>query len=389
MKRDRQLAGMWTRHSAEWRDTAQVCSQWRDASDTDPRLLEARATRGWWRTLEELGVTLFVTREYEHLVLALSVVKGRPHTTFLPLPHPSGLTVDRDAHKVYIASTRNPNQVYTFKPLTGTLDRTDIKPPSVTGLPLMPATSAYYPGSLYIHDLAIVGGKLHANAVAHNAVIRFSQDNTFERVWWPKCIDVFSRNHIQLNSIAAGRTLAQSYFSASSCEIGRLRPGHLNYPVDGRGVIFSGTTREPICTGLTRPHSARLREKDIWVDNSGYGEVGFVEDGRLQVVSKLPGWTRGLSILGDVAFAGTSRIIPKFARYAPGLDPASSVCAIHAISCKTGHLLGTLEWPYGNQIFAIDWIDATVTTGFPFAVPFRNHKRETGLFYSYLTQGEP
>jgi uncharacterized protein (TIGR03032 family) len=388
MKRDSQLADMWSRHAAEWRDTAQVCSQWREAAATDPRLLESRASKGWWSTLEQLGITLFVTREYEHLVLALS---GRK-TSYFPLPHPSGLAVDRTAQRVHIASTRNPNQVYTFQPLTSLLPRTDIKLPANPGTPLMPATTAYYPGSLYIHDLAVFEKRgVYANAVGHNAVVRLLEGNRFERVWWPHCIEVkgapvFTRNHIQLNSIAAGKTLAQSFFSASSDQIGKLRPGHLNYPVDGRGVIFSGATREPICTGLTRPHSARLRGREIWVDNSGYGEVGFVENGRLQVVRKMPGWTRGLCLIGDIAFVGTSRIIPKYARYAPGLDASSSVCGIHAVSCKTGELLGSLEWPYGNQIFSIDWIQSSVTPGFPFAVPFRKEKRETGLFYSYLNQ---
>jgi uncharacterized protein (TIGR03032 family) len=294
-----------------------------------------------------------------------------------------------------MASTRNPNQVYAFKPLSSVLERLDMKATGQTGSPLMPASSAYYPGSLYIHDLALVGGQLHANAVGHNAVVRLAEGNRFERVWWPRCIEVngsplFSRNHIQLNSIAAGKTLTQSFFSASSDKIGRLRPGHLNYPVDGRGVIFSGATREPVCTGLTRPHSARLRgigrDQEIWVDNSGYGEVGMVRDGRLQVVSKLPGWTRGLCIVGEIAFVGTSRIIPKFTRYAPGLDPASSVCAIHAVSCKTGGLLGSLEWPYGNQIFAIDWMPASASTGFVFEAPFRKQKRDTALFYRYINQ---
>jgi uncharacterized protein (TIGR03032 family) len=383
------LSDMWTRHAADWRDTAQISSQWREAAATDPRLLESRATKGWWSTLEELAITLFVTREYEHLVLALSAFKKR--ATFFPMPHPSGLAVDRQARKVYVASTRNPNQVYTFKRLLSLVERTDVKLPPDPGSPLMPAITAYYPGSLYIHDLAMVGRQLYANAVGHNAVVRFMEGNRFARIWWPKCVEidgapVFSRNHIQLNSIAAGSTLNRSYFSASSDKIGRLRPGHLNYPVDGRGVIFSGFTREPVCTGLTRPHSARLHRDKIWVDNSGYGEVGFVQDGRLQVVRKLPGWTRGLCIVDDIAFVGTSRIIPKYARYAPGLDAASSVCGIHAISCKTGELLGSLEWPYGNQIFAIDWIHASVTTGFPFEVPFRKHKREAILFYSYLNE---
>ena len=390
MKTDRSLADLWTRHSAEWRDTAQVCSQWREAASTDPALLESRATRRWWSTLGDLGITLFVTREYEHLTVALSTHRGRPRISFLPVPHPSGLAVDRKARRLYLASTRNPNQVYTFAPLASLLPRGDVALPSHPGSPLMPVSSTYYPGSLYMHDLAMIGGVLHANAVGHNAVVRFGEGNRFTRVWWPRCIErrgspVFTQNHIQLNSIAAGETPQLSFYSASSDQIARLRPGHLNYPVDGRGVIFSGATREPICRGLTRPHSARLRGRQLWVDNSGYGEVGIVRDGRLEVIRKLPGWTRGLCIVRDIAFAGTSRIIPRFARYAPGLDAAGSVCGIHAISCKSGELLGSLEWPNGNQIFSIDWMDARDTAGFPFAFPARNRPRETKLFYSYIT----
>src|SRR5207253_8648852 len=98
--------------------------------------------------------------------------------------------------------------------------------------------------------------------------------------------------HTQLNSIAAGSDLKNSFFSASCDRISSRRPGHKNFPVDGRGVIFSGATREPMARGLTRPHSARLHERKVWVDNSGYGEFGFIEDEQLSVISKLPGWTR-------------------------------------------------------------------------------------------------
>ena len=75
---ERDLANMWARYSAEWRNTAQVASQWREAADVDPRLLEWRASRGWWDLIAELGLTLLVTREYEHLVMAASAPAGRP-----------------------------------------------------------------------------------------------------------------------------------------------------------------------------------------------------------------------------------------------------------------------------------------------------------------------
>jgi uncharacterized protein (TIGR03032 family) len=382
---------LWDFHSAEWREPAQICSQWRDAAAVDPLLLKVKVSRHWWGLLSELGLTLLITREYEHLAVALSAPGGQPRLSFLALPHPSGLVVNRKTDSIHLASTRNPNQVYTLKPLLGALQRSDVKTPAVSGKPLVPVSSAFYPGSLYIHDLALFGSDLYANAVGQNAVARLDPDGSFERRWWPKCVESagargFSCNYIQLNSIAAGKDLRSSFFTASSSEIGRRRPGHLNYPVDRRGVIFSGRSREPMCTGLTRPHSARLRHGQVWVANSGYGELGYVSDGRLEVVRRLPGWTRGLCLVKDVAFVATSRIIPRYASYAPGLDASQSRCAVHAVSTESGVVLGSVEWPAGNQIFAIDWISNQKSTGFLFDA--RSPKRDTRpVFYMYLARG--
>ena len=383
-------AAAWARHSAEWRDPAQVCSQWREAAQVDPRLLESRASGAWWQTLDALQVTLLVTREYEHLAFALGTAGGRPRLSYFPVPHPSGLVVDRARDRVFLASTRNPNQVYTLRPATASLERRDAGRIEVGDRPLAAASSAFYPGSLYLHDMAIVGKELYGNAVGHNAIVRLRPEGGFERVWWPRAIERrgrpdFSRNYIQLNSIAAGRTLRDSFFSASSAGIGRRQPGHLDYPVDGRGVIFSGRTREPICTGLTRPHSARLHGGRLWVANSGYGEVGVVADGRLDVAARLPGWTRGLCLVDGVAFVGTSRVIPRYRRYAPGLDVHASTCGVHAVSVASGRVLGSLEWPSGNQVFAIDWIARDRSAGFPFDARTRRRARERAFFYSYLT----
>lgn len=387
---DSELQSMWSRHAAEWRDTAQITSQWSDAAAVDPKLLRSRARGAWWDTLDSLGVTLFITREYEHLVLALSVDHGRPRISFLPMPHPSGLAVDRAAEELFIASTRNPNQIFSLRPARSFLPRSDVRVHPEHRAVMMPAASRYYPGSLYLHDLALVGSTLHGNAVGHNAVVRFNAGGGFDYRWWPKCVEhrgqpVHHANYIQLNSIAAGKTLRDSFFTASSNEIGLRRPGHLNFPVDRRGVIFSGRTREPLCTGLTRPHSARLHPttSQLWVANSGYGEVGFISDGRLEVVRRLPGWTRGLCLIRDVVFVATSRIIPRFACYAPGLDPGRSRSAIFALHRKTGEILGSLEWPAGNQVFAIDWIRRASSPGFPFEAPLRRRARERHLFYTY------
>ena len=336
----------WAIHDAEWRDPAQVVALWQGGEQAS---LRSRVRGRFWEALE--GVCLLVTREYEHVVVALA---NRSQTS-IALPHPSGLAVDEE--RVTVASTRNPNQLV------------ELRPAGVAGRPLVPVRTVFHPGSLYLHDLAYVGGVLHGNAVGQNAVVRLDRERA-ERVWWPKAIETdagpdFSRNYLQLNSIAAGATIASSFFSASADRMSTRRPGHRNFPVDRRGVIFSGRTREPVVTGLTRPHSARLHGGELWVESSGYGEVGVAVDGKLEVVARLPGWTRGLAFHGDVALVGTSRVIPRFRMYAPGLDLDRSVCGVHAIDRRSGQLLGSLIWPEGNQIFAVEAVPLSVTSGFP------------------------
>lgn len=387
-----QLDALWQTHAEAWRDPAMTLSPWAGAR-VDPRLLRANATGDWWGTLDRLGITLLATREYEHLVMGVAVVDGRPHVSHLSLPHPSGLAVDRRSGAISVASTRNPNQIYELEPVRASLTRGEAAPPDLAHKPLMPIRSTIHPGALYIHDLAYVAGELHANSVGQNAIIRLPADGGHERVWWPRAIERdgrpdFSRNWIQLNSIAAGRDLTSSYFSASAESMSARRPGHRNFPVDRRGVVFSGATREPVARGLTRPHSARLYRRRVWVDNSGYGELGVIRAGGFEAVCRLPGWSRGLSFCRGIAFVGTSRVIPRFRQYAPGLDVDRSVCAVHAVDCASGTILGSLTWPYGNQIFAVDWIPRSQSTGLPVSGVRGSLNRLRRLFYSFDNQGD-
>jgi uncharacterized protein (TIGR03032 family) len=338
------------------RDPLELASLTGGLGALDPRLLEHRADASFWKTLRRLKVRLLVSREYEHLALSLAAPLGRPEITCFPLPHPSGIAIDRGTGGFHVACTRNPNILVEFRP-------------SPSGA-LLPIRARFLPGRLYLHDLAWIGGRLHGSAVGENAVVRLSYDEDARRVWWPRSIERngkpdFGSNHLQLNSIAAASTVAGSFFSASCGSPGGAAPGDPAFEVDGRGVIFSGRSRRPVAEGLTRPHSLRLHGGRLWVDNSGYGEVGIVKKGRFVRIARLPGWTRGLSIAGGVLFAGTSAVLRRFRNYAPGLDAEECVCGVHALEISTGRSLGSIQWPWGNQIFAVEAAPERSSGGFP------------------------
>ena len=183
------------------------------------------------------------------------------------------------------------------------------------------------------------------------------------------------------------RRTCDSFFSASADAISARRPGHRNFPVDGRGVIFSGATREPFVRGLTRPHSARLHAGRSGSTTAATASSASWRDGRLRGRRRLPGWTRGLCFSSGVAFVGTSRVIPRFRQYAPGLDVEERLRYPRGRR-HVGRVLGSLTWPV-RQSDLRDRLDRRARCHWASRSPGRRGSapRES-LFYSFDTDKE-
>ena len=180
---------------ALWRDPAEVTAFRALGGHPDAGRFDWREEGRFWQTLEENNLLLLVTREYEHAVIALACRNGTPEVSYLPLPHPSGLAMDRENNRVFAACTRNPNQIMELRPAGEPLERSDI-PAGNAERPLVPTRSWFFPGCMYFHDLALIGGELHANAVGHNAIAKINLDGGYARVWHPKIIDEIGRAHV-------------------------------------------------------------------------------------------------------------------------------------------------------------------------------------------------
>jgi len=84
------------------------------------------------------------------------------------------------------------------------------------------------------------------------------------------------------------------------------------------GIVMDVARNEIVCEGLSMPHSPRLHEGQLWLLNSGTGDLGTVEFDRAgngTFVPKVfcPGFLRGLSFSGNLAFVGLSK--PRHKRF--------------------------------------------------------------------------
>jgi uncharacterized protein (TIGR03032 family) len=76
------------------------------------------------------------------------------------------------------------------------------------------------------------------------------------------------------------------------------------------GCLLDVPSGEVVARGLSMPHSPRLHEGRLWLLESGTGQLVLVgpATGRRQTVAALPGFTRGLALVGPYAFVGLSKI---------------------------------------------------------------------------------
>ena len=81
------------------------------------------------------------------------------------------------------------------------------------------------------------------------------------------------------------------------------------------GVIMDARSGKIVCEGLSKPHAPRLHRGELWVLNSGTGELGVVAGaasgkGTFEPRVFCPGFARELVIYNDFAFVGLSK--PRF-----------------------------------------------------------------------------
>jgi uncharacterized protein (TIGR03032 family) len=162
-------------------------------------------------------------------------------------------------------------------------------------------------GDLDIHELGIrKNGKVVFINTKYSCLAELSMTHSFKVIWKPDFISKLApEDRCHLNGLAMVE--GEPKYVTAVCKSDAV-DGWRDRRKDG-GVVIDIETNEIVCEGLSMPHSPRWANGKLWVLNAGTGQLGWVdfENKAFVPLTFLPGFARGLSIIGNTAAVGLSK----------------------------------------------------------------------------------
>lgn len=210
--------------------------------------------------------------------------------------------------------------------------------------------ATYSTGDLNVHDLAFGDDGLWIVATRFCCLAMCSERFSFEPKWRPPFLtDTVPEDRCHLNGLAMvdGRPAYVTALGATNC-VGGWRAGKAT-----GGIVMRVLDGAIVQRGLAMPHSPRSHGDRLWVLNSGAGELWRIDpaDGSRDVVCALPGYLRGLAMVGDAALVGLCQIREQhiFGGLPVQQKFAKLQCGVALVDIRSGNQRGMLRFTSGAQ----------------------------------------
>ena len=293
---------------------------------------------GLIRRLADLNAALaFTSYQSGFLYMLGSNAQGSAQLHQSGMPKPMGLSRDANGGMILAAGAQIMRFANVLEP--------DQRINQTYDACFMPRVN-HLTGQLDAHDIGEAkDGELVFVNTRYNCLATTSNRHSFEVVWKPDFVsDIVDEDRCHLNGMAMKDGVPAYVTAVSKSD---TIDGWRDRRADG-GVVIDVATNKVVCEGLSMPHSPRWYNGQLWVLNSGTGELGIVElakgkakMGKFKPVAFCPGFVRGLTFHGKFAFVGLSR--PRYKRFEGlALDQrlkdtdSEPWCGVQVIDTETG-----------------------------------------------------
>ena len=209
-------------------------------------------------------------------------------------------------------------------------------------------------GDIDIHEMESIDNKLYFVNTKFSCLCTLEDHNSFKPFWKPPFIsDLLPVDKCHLNGFCS-REGKPRYVTALGKSDEPL--GWRAHKADG-GILMDIQSNRILLKGLSMPHSPRWYREKLWYLESGKGTLSYYDLATRQstTVATVPGFTRGLHLLGDLAFIGVSKV-RESATFSglPITKLPKRVAGIWVVNITTGAIITFIEFTQGiDEVFAV------------------------------------
>lgn len=336
-----------------------------DSPPVGPEPLRSVHTSNLPEILDHFGISLMVSTYQAGRLVMLRAQNGVLNTHFRSFDKPMGLAVGDNRLAVGAATS-----IWEFHNLPAVCQKLDAEkegePPSTEkhDACFLPRTT-HWTGDIQIHEMAWVGQGNEAELwfvnTRFSCLCRRSNIYCFEPVWRPSFVTSYVPGdccHLNGLGLRDGRP---RYVTA----LGQTDEpaGWRENKKDG-GILIDIDSGEVVVRGLSMPHSPRWYNNRLWLLESGTGGFGWVDlqSGKYESITSLPGFTRGLTFAGPLAFIGLSQV--RESAVFGGVPIAERAleertCGVWVVNIESGETVGFVKFEDAVQeIFAVETTNA-------------------------------
>jgi len=215
-------------------------------------------------------------------------------------------------------------------------------PDSYDGL-FMPR-AVYFTGEVDVHDMAWGNEGLWAVNTRFSCLSLINEEFSFEPKWKPNFISELvpeDRCHLNGMTLKDGTPEYVTALATTDTETG-WRENKTS-----SGVLIHVPSGEILTQGLGMPHSPRLEGDKLFVLLSATGELIAVDQqsGKYEVVTKIPGFVRGMCRYGNLLFIGLSKMRKSSPTFKDlPIAHESIFPGVMIVDANTGNIIGHIKY---------------------------------------------
>ncbi len=319
------------------------------ATDAGPSPLRSVHTSNFPAILDQLGSSLLVTTYQAGKLVVVRSDGGVINTHFRAFNKPMGLAVAPGRLAIGTAV-----DVWEFRNVPAVAAK--LEPQGKHDACYLPR-SAHVTGDIQIHEMAYVDEQLWFVNTRFSCLATHDPEHSFAPVWRPKFISQLTpddRCHLNGLGLKDGRPTWATALGATDTG------GGWRENKKSGGILLDIETQEIITSGLSMPHSPRWHGGKLWLLESGTGSLGFVDlnSGRYEPIVRLDGFTRGMEMVGNLAFIGLSQVretaVFSGIQITERLQEADRTCGVWVVDTQRGQVVAFLKFEEAVQeVFAV------------------------------------